>query len=229
MVVIMSDQSKQQVGSTTEVKLKAWIDHLKKVDVAKETAEAAKRKKVEEQEFQMHLHQIEQAEEKLQIQEKKKRELLRQHLSLILIKQKRIAAYNALSLMEKRIYQALAKWHDNNYTEDRPPHGILELHFKKKSLVKIDYERIDGDIGSTLKIKKMKGSEKLKEMLLVFNRGKNILLDLYNQDLKENIFTFMFVHGEIQSHQRVTEVARVIRYFKEFHGKVDIDEEEDLT
>lgn len=141
-----------------------------------------------------------------------------QHVSAAIRKQRQEAAYNSLSLLSRRIYQALTKWCDEQ--PDPIPNGILELHFNKNVLSKMHFEHISGDIDSTMNIKKLKGSEKLKEMLLVFKRGKDILLDLYTRDYKDNIFTFMFINGKIQSHKKVRpEIREVINCFTEFYAK----------
>lgn len=215
----MADQPPKQSpgGSTSEVNLRAWIKHLKQIDVVKEVKEAAKHRREEEEEFRQRLQEIEDNQKEQEEERLQKREKLKQHLADVLAKQKQMSSYNALSLSEKRTYQALAKWYDNQ--PDPIPDGILELKFRQGSCTSVNFERIYGEIDSTLKIKKMKGSDKLKEMLLVFKRGKNILLEFYNKDLKENIFTFMFMRGKIERNPHAPEVNRIIKYFQQFHER----------
>ncbi len=214
----MDDQgAKAQSESSVETKLKVWIEHLKQVDlgkneeapVAQETADGA-----EGDRYHVHLKQMEISDKrKKEIAEERKKQL-RLHLDKILPEQKKEASYNMLSIMEKKLYSALARW--CNAQPGAINDGILEFHFKKSALVKTRFEPIIGDFDSTMKIKKLNASDKVKEMLLVFRRKKNIFLEFYKKDLQENIFTFMFLDGKIQSNQNCREVYKVIHYFSQF-------------
>ena len=198
-------------GSTTVTKLKAWINHLKSKNLDEHVPMEAT--EVTERDIENHITHIKEGQEKQEKEQQKRRALLEKHLAAIKIKRKKKQVYNSLSLLEKRIVQALIDWYEK---QKNIPDGLLELCFKKKVLIKVNFEKITDEFDSTLKIKKMKGSEKLKEMLLIFKRGKNLLLDFYSRDLRENIYTFMFLNGKIQSYEKSEEIANVIKYFQEF-------------
>lgn len=201
-------------GSTTVTKLKAWINHLKnKNNDKKEENIKINNEDVMGDEIEKHIDYIKQDEKNQHATKKKRRVLLEKHLEAIKIKRNKKKVFSSLSLVEKRIAKALVDWYEKEKTISD---GILELHFKKNILVKTNFEKIIGEFDSTLKIKKMSGSHKLKEMLLIFRRGKNLLLDFYNRDLSENIYTFMFLNASIQSYQKSTEIANIINYFKLF-------------
>ncbi|WP_372365215.1 hypothetical protein [Candidatus Uabimicrobium sp. HlEnr_7] len=193
-------------GETTKRKVKNWADLLKQVDV--------QGKQNIQDPLVEHLQKIEAAEQKVLQESQRKRERLKEYLKQLKAKQEEEKAYNHLNLLEKRLYKALIAWYKDQ--TETIPDGILEFHFKSRVLQKIDFEKIDGDFDSTLKIKKLNASSKLKEMLLVFKRGKNIFLEFYNRDLRNNIFTFMFMEGKVISNQKSPEVSNVIGHFKEF-------------
>ena len=206
----------EEGGSTTQVRLKAWIENLKKVDVVKEARETAEKKHLVGQTEQVRMRQEEEEKRRYEEQEEK-RNKLKEYLASLKEQRQRMEQYRALTSLEKRIYQALAKWHN---AQPLPvADGVLELQFENYTCTQTRFEPIIGEIDSTMKIKKMKASDKLKEMLLVFKRGKNIFLDLYRRDIKQNIFTFMFMNGRIQSHQQCSEVANVIGYFRQYHKR----------
>ncbi len=165
--------------------------------------------------YHLHLKKVEDAEKKLRNMRETRRMELKQHLARILPQQKRLNAFNTMTNLERNIYKALVDWYDN-HPEAKPPDGILEFKFKDIKLINTEFEPILGDIDSTLKIKNLRGSQKLKEMLLVVKRGKNIFMDFYKKDLKENIFTFMFLKGRLQSNQKCRETEKVINHFLEF-------------
>ncbi|WP_372367391.1 hypothetical protein [Candidatus Uabimicrobium sp. HlEnr_7] len=203
----------EKPGSTTVTKLKAWINHLKSKNLDDQVPVDNAATEVTERDIEKHITSLKVGQEKQENEQKKRRLLLEKHLAAIKVKRNKKKVYNSLSLIEKRIAQALIDWSEK---QKNVSDGLLELCFKKKVLVKINFEKITGEFDSTLKIKKMKGSEKLKEMLLIFKRGKNLLLDFYSRDLRENIYTFMFLNGKIQSYEKSSEIANVIGYFQEF-------------
>lgn len=188
----------------TKEKAKNWAELLKQVDVQGST----------EDPLAEHLEKIEEAEKKILQNDKDKKEKLKIYLKELKKKQEEKEAYSHLSLLEKRILKSLLTWYEDQTKSI--PDGLLELHFKSRILQKIHFEQIMGDFGSTLKIQKLQGSSKLKEMLLVFKRGKKIFLSFYNKDLKNSIFTFMFMQGKIISNQKSPEVKHVIEHFRQF-------------
>lgn len=156
-------------------------------------------------------------ERKQEIEKARQQELLKKHLQSLKSKQQETESYRFLTLPEKRVHQALLKWYNG---QKLPlPDGILELHFNKKVCVTQKYELILGSFDSTEKIKRLQGSSKLKEMLLAFERGKKVIMEWYNRDLQEKIYTFMFLKGKIQPQPRVPEVTRVISHFMAWHQK----------